>query len=208
MIRVAPRKGTKIMADHKANRMTNAERSELLSLIRKREKVMKTMASERSAQMFAEFEAQAAKIYDFNEDAVWAKAKEEAERAVAAAREDIAERCRQLGIPAEFAPDLSVGWHGRGENAFAFRMSELRRAAKKRIEAIEAEAITKIERMSLESQTALLANGLDTDVARAFLAEAQNDMANLMPSITAIEVEKMMEPTLRKQLAHQRWDLN
>lgn len=200
-------RGMTHVPDARANRMTNAERSELLSLIRKREKVMKTMASERSAQMLAEFEAQAAKIYDFNEDSVWAKAKEEAEQAVAAARKDIADRCRQLGIPAEFAPDLHIGWAGRGENAFSFRMAELRRAAKKRIEAIEAEAITKIESMSLKSQTQLLSNGLDTDVARAFLVQAKDDMAKLMPSISAIEVEKMMEPTLRKQITH-HYDIN
>ena len=36
-----------------ANRMTKAERSELLSLIKKRERVLKTLAAERSAEMLA-----------------------------------------------------------------------------------------------------------------------------------------------------------
>ena len=62
------------MPDAQANRMTKAERGDLLSLVKKRERVMKTMAAERSAEMIAEFEAQAAKIYSFNDDAVWQKA--------------------------------------------------------------------------------------------------------------------------------------
>lgn len=196
------------MPTPKANRMTNAERSELLSLIRKREKVLKTMAAERSAQMFAEFEAQAAKIYSWDDDATWAQAKAQAAEAVRQAQADVEARCRELGIPKEFAPSLTCEWNGRGQNMMAWRMAELRRAAKKRIEAVEAEAVTKIERLSLESQTALLADGLDTDAAHRFLEAAKSDMAQIMPSITIIEVEKMMEPTLRKQLGFTPRSLN
>lgn len=181
-----------------SNRMTKQERSDLLALIKKREKVMKVLASERSAEMLAEFEAQSAKIYSFNDDAVWSSAKQEAEKAIAAAQAAIEERCQALGIPREFAPSLNLEWHGRGENAVAWRMAELRRAAKKRIEAIEAKAITEIEKMTLETQTRLLADGLDTDAAHQFLQGAKDEMAQLMPSISVIEVEKMMTPTLRR----------
>ena len=186
------------MADAQANRMTKGERTDLLSLIKKREKVMKTMAAERSAEMVAEFEAQAAKIYSFNDDAVWEKAKSEAEAAVKAAQEAIEERCQLLGIPKEFAPSLAFGWYGRGENAVMQRMAELRRAAKKRIEAIEAEACSRIERMSLDAQAELLSQGLDTDAARAFLDAAKADMAALMPSLKVVEIEKMIAPTLKR----------
>lgn len=182
----------------KTNRMTKAERSDLLALIRKRERVLKTMATERSAEMMAEFEAQAAKIYSFNDDTVWAAAKADAQKAVEAAQEAIAEQCRRLGIPSEFAPDLHLSWEGRGENAMPYRMAELRRAAKKRIEAVEAQAITKIESMTLDAQTRLLADGLDTDAAHAFLRDAKTEMAQLMPSINAIEVERMLAPTLKR----------
>lgn len=178
--------------------MTKTERSDLLSLIKKRERVMKTMAGERSAQMLAEFEAQAAKIYSFNDDAVWAKAKEEAEAAVRAAQNAVEERCAALGIPREFAPALSMAWYGRGENAFASRMAELRRAAKRRIEAIEAEAGSRIERMSLDAQAELLSQGLDTDAARLFLDAAKADMAALMPSLQIVDIEKMIAPTLKR----------
>lgn len=186
------------MVDPQANRMTKAERTDLLSLIKKREKVMKTMASERSAQMVAEFEAHAAKIYSFNDDAVWKKAKEDGEQAVKVAQRLVEKQCAALGIPREFAPSLRIEWHGRGENAFGWRMTELRRAAKKRIEAIEAGACSRIERMSLDAQAELLSNGLDTDAARAFLDAAKADMVSLMPSLQVVDVERMIAPTLKR----------
>ena len=189
------------MADAQANRMTKAERSDLLALIKKRERVMKTMAAERSAEMVAEFEAQAAKIYTFNDDAVWQQAERDAAEAVKAAQEAVAERCVLLGIPREFAPSLNLSWHGRGENAFTWRMTELRRAAKKRIEAIEAEACSRIERMSLDAQAELLSQGLDTDAARAFLETAKQDMTALMPSLRVVDVEKMIAPTMKRLTA-------
>lgn len=181
-----------------ANRMTKAERSDLLSLIKKRERVMKTMASERSAVMIAEFESHAAKIYSFNDDAVWEKAQQEAAEAVRAAQERVAEQCVALGIPREFAPSPNLSWAGRGENMMVWRMTELRRAAKKRIEAMEAEAISRIERMSLEAQASLLSQGLDTDAAHAFLEAAKSDMVSFMPSLIVADVEKMIAPTMKR----------
>ena len=115
---------------------------------------------------------------------------------------DIEERCKALGIPREFAPGLSVGWHGRGENAVSQRLAELRRAAKSRITAIEAQAITRIEQMSMEAQSELLSHGLDTDAAVKFLADAKAEMATLMPSLLVVDVEKMIAPTL-KRIANQ-----
>ena len=69
------------------------------------------------------------------------------------AQKDIAERCKTLGIPPEFAPGVNVYWHGRGQNAVQARQAELRRAAKAKIEAIQSAAVTEIEHMSLEAQT-------------------------------------------------------
>jgi hypothetical protein len=65
--------------------MTRGERTELGSLIRKREKVMKSQAQERSAALLAEFDAQSAKIYHYDDDPVWAKVESEAKAAVEAA---------------------------------------------------------------------------------------------------------------------------
>jgi hypothetical protein len=172
--------------------MTKGERTELGQLIRKREKVMKAQARERSSALLAEFEAQSAKIHHWDEDEIWAKAKEEAEIAVSAAQRIIAKRCKALGIPEEFAPGVQFFWHGRGHNAAADRRAELRTAAKRKIEHLEAEAITKIERMSLEAQEEVVANGLESAAAKAFL-QAMPKLEALMPPIAVGEIQSLVE---------------
>lgn len=96
--------------------MTKGERTELLSLIRKREKVLKTAAEDRCATLLAEFEQQMASIYDWNDDTTWSRVKKEAEDAILAANEEIWKRCDALKIPREFAPGIQMFWHGRGQN--------------------------------------------------------------------------------------------
>lgn len=172
--------------------MTKAERSELGQLIRKREKVMKSQAQERSAALLAEFDQQSAKIHHWDDDAVWQRVKEEAEAAVEAARVTIAERCEALGIPAEFAPTLGMTWYGRGHNAVADRRNELRRAAKSKIDALEKEAITKIERMSLEAQTQVIASGLESEAAKTFL-NSMPSMDALMPPVEIGEIQSLLD---------------
>ena len=181
-----------------AKRMTNADRGELLSLIRKREKVMRAAAVQRSADLLAEFDAQSAKIYHWDEDATWAKAKEEAEQAVADAEKVIAARCEALGIPREFAPGISFAWHGRGHNAVNSRRTELRRAAKSKIEALEAHAVAQIEKISLQSQTDLLTQGLETDSAKLFLNSMPN-MQTLMPSVQVADMQALVDTASRKR---------
>ena len=62
-------------------KMTKGERQELGQLIRKREKVLRAAADERAAAMLADFDAQCAKIYSFDDDRVWAEAVAAMERA-------------------------------------------------------------------------------------------------------------------------------
>jgi hypothetical protein len=105
------------------NKMSRSERSELGQIIRKREKVMKVNVEQRSAEMLAEFEKQIATIYSFDSDAVWKEAAETSKQFVIDANDKIKKRCEELGIPAEFAPGLSFGWYGRGQNAVNERRS-------------------------------------------------------------------------------------
>jgi hypothetical protein len=164
-----------------AQPMTKGEREDLAKLVRNREKVLKTSATLRSAQLLAEFEQQMASHYRWNEDAVWKKAAEAAEAAVAAARKVIAERCAELGIPARFAPTIGgVEWHGRGENAVKQRRAELRDVARTRIAAIEKAAFTAIEMACLDAQTQILAHGLTSAAAIAFF-DALPKVEALMP---------------------------
>lgn len=184
------------MSDNKpqspAPTMTKSERQELGQLIRKRERVMKSQAQERSALLLAEFDAASAKIFSYDDDPIWQAVQAEAEQAVAKAQAAIAARCKQRGIPEEFAPGLSIFWHGRGHNAVMSRRTELRRAAKSRIEALEREAITKIERLSLEAQTEVVAHGLESAAAKAFLSQMPA-MDTLMPAIEIGEIQSLVE---------------
>lgn len=172
--------------------MTKGERDQLLQLVKKREKVMKVKAAERSATLLAEFDVQSAKVHHWDEDAVWASVKAEADAAIEKAQMAIAARCQQLGIPVEFAPGLSMFWHGRGHNAVAERRTELRRAAKSKIEAIEKEALSKIEAMSLEAQTEIIAHGLESEAAKAFL-ESMPKIESLMPPVQVSEIQSLIE---------------
>lgn len=172
--------------------MTKGERTELGQLIRKREKVLKSYAQERSSTLLAEYDAASAKIFHYDDDSVWQAANEEARKAVIKAQDEISQRCEQLGIPKEFAPGLEFGWHGRGHNAVASRRQELRQAAKSRIEALEREAFTKIERLSLEAQTEIVSHGMESEAATKFLT-GMPSMDVLMPIVAFADVQQLLQ---------------
>lgn len=68
------------------------------------------------------------------------------------------------------------------ENGSASRRAELRRVLDTRVTALEKQAITEIERRSLQIQTELMAGGLDSDEARVFL-ESMPTAESLMPGL-------------------------
>ncbi len=183
--------------------MTKGERDQLLQLVKKRERVMKVKAQERSAALLAEFDIQSAKIHHWDDDAICARAIEEAGKAIEAARLAIAARCSEMGIPAEFAPDLYMAWQGRGHNAVQSRRVELRRAARSKIEAIERAALSTIEQLSLGAQTEIIAHGLESDAARAFL-ETMPPIEQLMPPLTVEAIHELIEAKRveRKQIGY------
>ncbi len=128
----------------------------------------------------------------------------EARSMVEQANRQIADRCKELGIPEEFAPSCTFWWNGRGHNAVAARRAELRRAAKSKIDALEKEAITKIERMSLDAQTEVIASGLTSDAAKTFL-NTMPSMDSLMPPIEIGEMQALIDKRHaegRRELGH------
>lgn len=189
---------TKRQASDSAPSISKGEREDLLRLIKQREKAQKSAAAMRSAELLADFEQQMSAIYKFDKDPVWAKAVAGAEAEVAKAQTAIAKRCKQLGIPDDFAPGLTVQWHGRGENAVQQRRAELRIAAKRRVEAIEQAACVEIEMASVKAQTQLLTHGLTSATAHAFL-EQMPSIETLMPKLEAKMVEALMDQTKRKR---------
>ena len=173
--------------------MTRREREDLERLSRDRERVAKSQAAARASELKAEFEQQIAAQYSFDQDPVWKEADREAKEAVQQARFTIAARCQQLGIPPQFAPDLSLSWYSRGENASKERRAELRKVAYTRLDALEKDAKTKIGLASSTFRMELLAGSLESDEAKATL-QAMPTVENLMPTFSIKQIEKEVKP--------------
>lgn len=180
--------------------MTKGEREDLQRLVRQREKVLKSAAKQRSAELLADFENQMGQEYRFDQDEVWEQAKKAAGREVDKAKKQIAVRCRELGIPEQFAPTIHLSWSGRGYgNSIEKRKGELRTMAKARIEAIEAKARTEIEMSCLEAQEKVALAGLTSDAARAFI-EKLPGIETLMPRLSFTEIAGEADPPVAEQL--------
>ena len=180
--------------------MSRAEREDLQRLVRQREKVQISAAKQRSADLLADFESQIAAEYAFDDDAVWAQAAREVEPEVAKGQARIEARCRELGIPRQFAPGLEVNWRHRGyQNSVATRLEELRRVAKAQIEALERQAVVKIQLASVEAQAELALAGLTSGAAREFVAKLPT-VESLMPALSYQELAGEAEPPIVEQL--------
>jgi hypothetical protein len=166
------------------NRMSKGERTDLCALVRRREKFEKTAAAQRTAELLADFERQLASIYSYDTDETWRAAHAEAKKVIAEAEVTIAARCRELGIPEEFQPGLSFGWHGRGENASKDRRAELRKVAETRLDVMEKSAKTQIERKSIEMQEHIVRDRITSEAAQVLLARLPA-IESLMPPLDA-----------------------
>src|SRR3954469_1736297 len=82
--------------------LSRHETHDLSMIIRERAKVLKACVEEEAASRMADFEQQISTVYKFDQDDVWRKATEEAQAVVAKANETIQDRCRKLGIPAQY----------------------------------------------------------------------------------------------------------
>jgi hypothetical protein len=180
--------------------MTKHEREDLQRLVRQRERVLKSAAKQRSAELIADFENQMGQEYAFDQDEVWEQAVKSVEPLVRKAQEQVAARCQELGIPRRFAPSMRLAWSHRGYgNAIAARRAELRRMAHTQVEAIEAKAITKIEQECLEAQTALAVAGLTSEAAKVFVGKLPTVEA-LMPALSFAEIAGEADPPVAEQL--------
>ncbi len=171
--------------------MTKSEREDLRQICRMRAKVAKADAAARSATLKADCEAQLAAIYHWDKDDVWRQAMTAANEAAEAARRQIDERSRELGIPAAFRPEIGLNWWGRGENASRERRTELRRVAYTKIDELEKHAKLAIDRQSAETQTKLLADGLTSEDARRWL-ESMPTAEQLMPPVSMADIRKQL----------------
>jgi type V secretory pathway adhesin AidA len=180
--------------------ISKSERDDLRRLIQQREKVLKSAAKQRSAELLADFENQMGSEFSFDDDEVWQATMRATMIEVEHAKQRIAARCRELGVPARFAPTLEVNWVHRGyDNQVACRKDELRRMAKTKIAAMEAKAMVEVEVTCLKAQTELTATGLASGAARDFF-EQLPDIESLMPKLSYAEVAGEAEPPAVEQL--------
>ena len=171
--------------------MTRADRETLIKIARQRERVAKSEAKDRAARLLADFEQQMDRRYSYDESEVWEQAVKIADRTVSEANKQIAEECRRLGIPDQFAPKLEMGWRSAGRNMVKNERMEMRRVAQREIDALEKAAQTAIARQSVQTQERIMVGGLTTEDARMFL-ESMPTADALMPSLTLERVEMLM----------------
>jgi hypothetical protein len=183
--------GGSLTEDNMSNEMTKAERLELGKLVRLRASVAKADVAQMEARRLADVEAQLAAKYSAI-DSAWAEITASAKQAVAKADAEIAERCRELGIPEKLRPSLHLGWYERGDNAVKTRRAELRKVAQTELTAQGKAAKVKIDRQTAALLTQLVSGALGSSEAKAFL-EAMPSIDELMPRITLPELEKSLD---------------
>lgn len=161
--------------------ITKSEQADLLKLIRARERLHKAHAAERKAALIADLEGKLSAIYHYDNDDTWEAAMDEAERVVAECQAKVAARCAEMGIPAEFAPGIAVGWYGRGQTTCRHRRAELRKRGLAKIDELERKALVEITRLSVEAQTEVISHGIRSEAAVAFLQTLRPAEAVMLP---------------------------
>jgi hypothetical protein len=177
--------------------MTKGERDDLVRLVKQRERVAKTAAEQRSAAMLAEFERQISDLHPFNKNDVWNAANEAVVEQVRKANEAIAAEAGRLGIPEEFQPLVYFHWARRGESEYQDRREELRKLAKAEIAAMEKVAFVQIETASVNAQTEVIANGLNSEAAVAFLNRLPA-IETMMPALDVTSIQAKLAANARR----------
>jgi len=167
--------------------MTKSERDELAKVARMQAAVAKADIEQRQRDLLAEVEAQLAAQYRANHEA-WKELTAEAQRAIRAVDEEIARRCRELGVPERLRPSIGLSWYDRGESGDAKRRAELRKVAQTRLEADARKAKVEVDRRTAEIRMQLASGGLTTPEAHAFL-DAMPRVDELLPELHLPELD-------------------
>ncbi len=175
--------------------LSRRDYGDLAKLARRQERVAKTQAEQRAAELEADFEAQLPTIFEANDER-WQLATERVAELAKVANAEIQRICREEGVRPEFAPSVAVGWYGRGQNMDKERRAELRRVALTRIDALKKKAHAEIEQRTVEFETQLLGGVLESGAAQQLLA-AMPKPADLMPTLDAAELDRALPLTDR-----------
>jgi|SRR5581483_10084627 len=184
-------------------KLSRQEAHDLGQIIKERVKVLEAHADEQAAKCMADFEKKVSAIYSYDQDEVWKEATERALEEIKRCQEKIDARCLKLGIPKDLSPRLVLSWEGRGQMKTASRREELRRVAKREVEAMKAAALTKIRRQSLDLRTQVVSMSLVTAEAALFL-DSFAPVEEAMHSIdfSAIETKMLEQQATTKRLGH------
>jgi hypothetical protein len=193
------------MTDHNGQpqKLSRTETHDLSMIIKDRSKVLRAHAEEQAAACMADFEKKLESMFDWDTDETWRKATEEATRAVDKVRDIVAEKYESLGIPRIFAPDVAMNYLGRGPAALDHRREEMRRLARKSVEAMTKAAITKIEKQALDLRTQVVSMGLLSADAHVFL-ESLAPIEETMRALDFHEVEAKLEHEHQQRLEDRR----
>lgn len=168
-------------------KMTKSERDDLARLARLRAKQARTEVDQREKVQLAEVEDLITAEFEAR-DEMWADAVKVAKEAERKANEVIVARCADIGIPEQFAPQVSNNFYRRSyELENPKRRAELRKRAHAQLTALTATAKTMIHKKLLEIETELITGTLETAEARAFL-ETMADVEGMMPALTLDDV--------------------
>lgn len=167
--------------------MSKAELDKLESLAKQQSRVAKTGVDQMAAERLADVEEQLSAQHDARAPA-WAEVTARAEAACRQADEEVAETCRNLGIPENLRPAIVCQWYSRGENADRGRRAELRKLAERRLQAEAKRAKHQIDRAVLEVLTSLATSALTSAEAKAFL-DGMPTVESLMPRLALRELE-------------------
>ena len=166
---------------------TKAERDDLQKVARMRAKVARDTVAVREAELLADVEQQLSEIYRSNDEA-WEGSTERIQAVIDEENRRVREVLDARGVPRSFQPQHGRYWAGRGENAFPQRRAELRLRAQTRIAANGKAAKLAINTAEAQVLTEIIAGGLTSDVARAFL-ESIPTPEQLMPPLSVAELE-------------------
>jgi hypothetical protein len=181
-------------------RLSRSETHDLSMIIKDRCKVLKAHVEEQAARELADFEHQISSVYAFDQEETWRTATMQVQQVVADANTQILDRCKQLGIPPQFAPGITATWHGRGQNMIEVRRRELRVAAQARIEAMKRTATTRIEQQSLDLRTQVVSMGIVSENAKLFL----ESLAPVTEAMQRLDIKAIQAELAKKDQAELR----
>jgi hypothetical protein len=165
------------------NQMTKGERDQLIRVVRLRAKQAEREAEMREKVLLAEVRDQMTAQFQAN-DELFAEAVAIARDAAERANAQIQARCAELGIPAQHAPGLQLGWRSRSpEYQDNTRRAELFKLAGARLQALTKAAKTQVQSQALDAEEKLILGGLESLEAKAMFA-AMPTVEQIMPALS------------------------